>query len=60
MLKEVEKKVFEKYPKTEKEKSCWQEKMRLERLRDLYRKRIYDEERTTTAIGHIYSETKAL
>lgn len=40
---EINKKVYEKYPKTKKEFSCWQEKMRLTALREEYRRRLISE-----------------
>lgn len=40
---EIKKRVYEKYPKSKDEFSCWQEKQRLTELREAYRKRLYDE-----------------
>lgn len=42
---EINKKVFERYPKTDKELSCWQERMRLTALREALRKRLEEEAR---------------
>ena len=39
----IHKKVYERYPKTAKEFSCWQEKLRLQNLREQYRKRLESE-----------------
>lgn len=41
---ELNAKVFEMYPKTEKERTCWQERQRLQALRDNYRKRLIEYE----------------
>ncbi len=40
---EINKKVFEKYPKTLKELSCWQERQRRTALREEYKKRLISE-----------------
>ncbi len=37
---EINKAVFDKYPKTQKERTCWQEQMRLTALREQYRRRL--------------------
>lgn len=37
---EIEKMVYDKYPKTKKEMTCWQERMRLTALRDQYKLRL--------------------
>lgn len=39
----IMKKVYEKYPKTNKEKTCLQEKNRLQNLRELYKRRLESE-----------------
>jgi hypothetical protein len=41
--KDIVRLVYEKYPKTEKEKCCWQEKQRLSELREKYRRRLESE-----------------
>ncbi len=43
--REITKKVYEMYPKTKKEMTCWQERMRLEQLRNEYRLRLINEKR---------------
>lgn len=53
----ISKKVYEKYPKTEKEFCCWQEKQRLESLRHIYRIRL-EQEREAGLLSPTYSETK--
>lgn len=40
---EINKQVYEKYPKTEKEKTCWQERQRLHQLREQYKRRLISE-----------------
>lgn len=40
---EINKKVFEKYPKTERERTCRIEKSRLDNLRELLRRRLESE-----------------
>ena len=40
---EINKKVYEKYPKTKKEFSCWQERLRLTELRERSRERLVSE-----------------
>ena len=40
---EINKRVYEKYPKTKKEFSCWQEKQRLTELREVLRQRLISE-----------------
>lgn len=40
---EINKKVYEKYPKCEKERTCWQERQRLQALRQTYRVRLISE-----------------
>ena len=42
---EINKMIYERYPKTEKELTCWQERIRLNGLREILRKRIEEEER---------------
>jgi len=39
----IKKLIYEKYPKTEKERTCRLEKARLNGLRDLYRRRLISE-----------------
>lgn len=41
--KEIERLVYERYPKTEKEFCCWQERMRLNGLRQILRNRLEQE-----------------
>lgn len=60
LRKEIEKRVYEKYPKTEKERTCAIEKRRITELRELYRKRIYDTEREKRIYSEIQPENKAL
>lgn len=47
---EINNRVFEKYPKTEKEFTCWQERLRLTNLREAYKKRIEEEEHDKTEL----------
>jgi hypothetical protein len=55
---EINKLVYEKYPKTKKEFTCWQEKMRLANLRQEFRKRLYDEARETEIQRSVQQDTK--
>jgi len=41
---ELNRLVFDKYPKTEKERTCWQEKQRLTALREQYKRRLISEQ----------------
>ena len=41
--KELNKRVYEKYPKTELEFCCWQERQRLQQLREVYKVRLNSE-----------------
>lgn len=43
MNREIEKRIYKTYPVTKDEKTCAQEKRRRDELRDLLRKRLYDE-----------------
>ena len=43
---EINKRVYETYPKTKKEFTCWQEKMRLTELRERLRERLINEWKT--------------
>lgn len=40
---EINKRVYDSYPKTKKEFSCWQEKLRLTELREALRQRLISE-----------------
>lgn len=42
---EINRIIYERYPKTEKELTCWQERLRLTNLREQLRLRIEEEER---------------
>ena len=42
-LTEIMRAVYEAYPKIEKERTCWQEKMRREELRRLLKERLINE-----------------
>jgi hypothetical protein len=39
----ITKRVYERYPKTEKERTCWQERQRLTKLRQQYKVRLESE-----------------
>lgn len=50
--------VYEKYPKTKKEFTCWQERLRLNQLREAFRKRLYDEARKAEIFGSVQPSTQ--
>jgi hypothetical protein len=49
---EITKRVYEKYPKTEKEFSCNQERQRLMSLRLIYKQRLESEQEKAHSITH--------
>lgn len=51
--KELNKLAYERYPVTEKEKTCWQEKQRRNELREAYKKRMSDQKRTDKVLGDV-------
>lgn len=57
---EIRKKVMERYPFTKKERTCWQEKLRMTNLREAYKKRLSDEARETEIQRPPYQETKSI
>ncbi len=50
-LTEIMRAVYEAYPKIEKERTCYQEKMRREALRELLKQRLIDEARDKYTSG---------
>lgn len=44
--KELNKLAYERYPITEKERTCWQERQRRNELREAYKKRMSDQKGT--------------
>lgn len=44
--KELNAKALERYPVTEKERTCWQERQRRNELREAYKKRMSDQKGT--------------
>lgn len=56
--KELNKLVYDKYPISEKEKTCWQEKQRRNALREAYKKRLSDQERANKICGTVRETDK--
>lgn len=57
---EINKRVFERYPKTNREKTCQQEKNRLESLRELYRRRLDSEIEQSEISGIVFKSDELL
>lgn len=51
--KELNKLALERYPITEKEKTCWQEMDRRNQLREAYKKRMSDQTRANKVLGDV-------
>ena len=51
--KELNAKALERYPITEKEKSCWQERQRRNELREAYKKRMSDQTGKNKVLGNV-------
>jgi hypothetical protein len=51
--KELNKLALERYPITEKEKTCWQESQRRNELREAYKKRMSDQKGTDKVCGDV-------
>ena len=58
--KEISKRVYERYPKTEKEFSCWQEKLRIQNLRELYKVRLKSEIEQSEISGIAFKQDELL
>lgn len=51
--KELNQLALERYPITEKEKTCWQERERRNQLRGAYKKRMSDQTRANKVLGDV-------
>lgn len=56
--KELNRLALERYPISEKERTCWQERQRRNELREAYKKRLSDQERADKICGTVRTTDK--
>lgn len=56
--KDLNKLALERYPVTEKERTCWQERQRRNELREAYKKRMSDQKGTDKVLGDVQASNE--